>query len=131
MQLAFASKLVSRAFNDALGQAGGSLPAWLILRALKGGSHGAQRELAASIGIQGPTLTKHLDNLDRDGLIRRIRDERDRRNVQIELTEAGAAKFDELLRAAMGFDRRLRAGFTEQELDALALQLQRLQSNVG
>ena len=103
---------------------------WLILRTLRSGAHRAQTEIAASIGIQGPTLTRHLDNLDRDGLIKRVRDERDRRNVQIELTKAGEAKFDELLRAATTFDRRLRAGFTEEELDELGLQLQRLQANV-
>ncbi len=130
LQLASTSKVVSRAFNDVLHETGGSIPIWLILRALRDGRHRAQRELAQSIAIEGPTLTKHLDNLERAGFVKRIRDPNDRRNVQVELTEAGSGKHDELLRAVIAFDRRLRLGFDEQELEILALALDRLQENV-
>jgi hypothetical protein len=58
--LARTAKRVSRAFDDALGDAGGSLPQWLILVSLKGRVHGAQRALAEAIGVEGPTLTHHL-----------------------------------------------------------------------
>jgi MarR family transcriptional regulator for hemolysin len=124
------SKFLSRAFDEALSQSGGSIPIWLILRALRDAEHRAQRELARSVGIEGSTLTTHLDNLEHAGLVRRIRDSSDRRTIHVELTEAGNEKYDELLRAVIAFDRRLRAGFDEQELEILGRALDRLQENV-
>ena len=58
------AKAVSRAFDDALTQAGGSLPDWLVLVSLEGQAHGAQRELADAVGIEGPTLTHHLNRME-------------------------------------------------------------------
>ena len=52
LQLARTSKNVGRAFGDALAQAGGSLPVWLILTTLRGEAHASQHELARAIGIE-------------------------------------------------------------------------------
>ena len=89
LQLARTSKVVSRAFNDALTAAGGSLPVWLILSALRGGPPASQQRLAATVGIEGPTLTRHLDGLEAAGLVRRIPHPDDRRAFQVEPTAAG------------------------------------------
>jgi MarR family transcriptional regulator for hemolysin len=121
--------VVSRAFNDALVEAGASLPVWLILNALRDGDHRSQLELAHTIGIQGPTLARQLDNLDESGLVSRVRDPADRRNVQVELTPAGHETYERLLQVVTAFDRRLRAGFAEQELEQLAQHLERLRAN--
>ncbi|HEV7787426.1 MAG TPA: MarR family winged helix-turn-helix transcriptional regulator [Pseudonocardia sp.] len=49
-------------------QAGGSLSIWLVLLSLKT-SHGAsQRAMAESMGIQGATLTHHLNGMEECGL---------------------------------------------------------------
>jgi MarR family transcriptional regulator, transcriptional regulator for hemolysin len=129
MHVALTGRVVSRAFNDALVEAGASLPVWLILNALRGGDHRSQLELARAIGIQGPTLARHLDNLDESGLIRRVRDAADRRNVQVELTPAGDETYERLLQAVTAFDRRLRAGFDDAELAQLGDHLERLRAN--
>jgi MarR family transcriptional regulator, transcriptional regulator for hemolysin len=50
LQLTRTAKAVSRAFDDALAEVGGSLPMWLVLVSLKSRRHGAQRELAAAVG---------------------------------------------------------------------------------
>ena len=63
-KLATTSKAVGTAFNAALGEAGGSVPVWLILSSLKHGRPSTQLELARSLDIEGPTLTRHLDNLE-------------------------------------------------------------------
>ena len=91
LQLATTSKLVGRAFNRALGESGGSVPVWLILSALKGERWRTQQDLARAVGIEGPTLTRHVDALERDGLVTRRRDTGDRRAVRVELTAAGEA----------------------------------------
>ncbi|MGH2688108.1 MAG: hypothetical protein ACRDKW_04780 [Actinomycetota bacterium] len=52
LELARTARLDSRAFDEALGAAGGSLPMWLVLLTLKAGHHGTQRSLAAADGIE-------------------------------------------------------------------------------
>ncbi|MCL2553721.1 MAG: MarR family winged helix-turn-helix transcriptional regulator [Actinomycetia bacterium] len=131
LQLGRTARVVSRAFDDALDQAGGSLPMWLILLNLKIGRPGNQRELAAAVGVRDATLTHHLNAMDARGLITRRRDEANRRVHVVELTEEGEAAFLRLRDAAVDFDRRLNAGLTEADRDALDSLLTRLAANVG
>jgi len=48
-----------------------------------------QKELATALSIEGPSLVRLLDNLERRGLIERREDETDRRARGIHLTPAG------------------------------------------
>jgi MarR family transcriptional regulator, transcriptional regulator for hemolysin len=129
LHLSATAKAVSRAFNAALAEAGGSLPNWLILTSLRGERWRTQHELARSLGIEGPTLTRHLDSLERAGLVERRRDASDRRAVQVELTKAGEALHARLRTSVIEFDRRLRAGLGEAELKRLRGTLRRLEQN--
>src|SRR5262245_58883040 len=131
LQLTRTAKAVSRAFDDALAEVDGSLPTWLVLVSLKSRRHGAQRELAAAVGIEGPTLTHHLNRMEAPGLVVRRRDPPNRRVHRVELTEAGEATFARLLGAVVGFDERLRRGFTEPELAMLGDLLERLRINAA
>ena len=125
------ARTVGRAFNDALAAAGGSVPIWLVLTTLRGEAWRTQQELARAVGIEGPTLTRHVDALERDGLVTRRRDTGDRRAVRVELTEAGEALHAELLRAVIAFNRRLRRGLAEEDIIRLRELLDRLASNIG
>lgn len=131
LRLTRVAKEVGRAFDDALGEVGGSLPVWVILVSLKSGRHGAQREVAAAVGIEGATLTHHLNRLERAGLVTRARDPGNRRVQRVELTEAGDAAFFRMLGAVQAFDERLRSGISEAELSALEAGLARLHANVS
>jgi MarR family transcriptional regulator for hemolysin len=130
-ELGDTAKLLNRAFSDELAAAGGSLPVWLILLALKQQRWRTQQDLAAAVGIEGPTLTHHLDGLEKAGLIERVRDPDDRRAVRVELTDAGDALFHRLRTAAVSFDERLREGLREDELDGFRSVLARLRENVA
>jgi MarR family transcriptional regulator for hemolysin len=125
------AKAVSRAFNEALADAGGSLPVWLILSSLKSDARRTQLELARAIGIEGPTLTRHLDGLEEAGIVRRQRDSSDRRAVRVELTDAGEELFHQLRKAVVTFSERLTTGISQQELDRLRKTLARLGENVA
>ena len=115
LQLTRTAKVVSRAFDDALVEAGGSLPTWLVLVSLKGQRHGMQRELAEAVGIEGPTLTHHLNRMEAAGLVTRSRDPENRRIHRVELTDEGEAAFQRLRHAVVAFDRRLQSGVTEEQ----------------
>jgi MarR family transcriptional regulator for hemolysin len=130
LTLSRTAKVVSRAFDDSLAAAGGSVPSWLIMISLKTQSMGNQRELAEAVGIKGATLTHHLNAMEADGLITRRRDPVNRRIHQVRLTEHGEALFHRLAAAAVAHDRRLRAGLSDDEIATLERLLDRLRHNV-
>jgi MarR family transcriptional regulator, transcriptional regulator for hemolysin len=130
LQLTRVSRVVSRAFDDALTEAGGSLPVWLVLISLKSGQLASQRELADAVGVQGATLTHHLNAMEAAGLVTRRRDPANRRLHLVELTPQGDALFFRLRDAAMAFDERLRTGLSEPDVVRLEELLARLRDNV-
>ena len=125
------SKAVARAFDEAMNEAGGSLPTWLVLLSLMPGGHRPQADLALAVGVQGPTLTHHLNGLEAQGLIIRTRDQADRRAHQVALTPEGRAMFLRLRQTAERFDARLRGDLTPEEVDLLRGLLHRLRANVA
>lgn len=129
-RLGSTAKSVSRAFDDALATAGGSLPTWLILITLKTRRMENQRALAEAVGIQGATLTHHLNAMENDGLITRRRDPANRRVHVVELTEQGEAAFHRMRKAAVAFDKRLRTGISDEEVARLTELLDRMRDNV-
>jgi len=131
LHLTRVSRAVSRAFDDAMAAAGGSLPVWLVLISLKSGQRASQRELADAVGIQGATLTHHLNAMESAGLVTRRRDPDNRRMHLVELTPAGDALFLRLFQAATVFDAQLRTGLTEHDVGQLEALLTRLRDNVG
>jgi MarR family transcriptional regulator for hemolysin len=131
LRLNQAARAVGRAFDEALAEAGGSLPVWLILLNLKVRRPGNQRELAELVGIREATLTHHLNAMDADGLVTRTRDAANRRVQVVALTSKGNEAFLALRTAAAAFDRKLNAGLTADDQAALATLLSRLTANVG
>jgi len=69
--------------------------------------------------------------MDSQGLVTRTRDPANRRVHVVELTPAGEAAFIRLAEAATAFDRKLRDGLTDADLDGLVAQLGQLASNVA
>ena len=130
LNLARTARSVSRAFDDALAQAGGSVPRWLVLISLKTQPVRNQRELAEAVGIREATLTHHLNSMDAEGLITRRRDPANRRVHLVELTEAGEAAFQRMRGAATAFDQRLRSGLSGDDVAQLEALLGRLAANV-
>ena len=122
-------RVLSVQFNDALGAAGGSLPQWLILTALKRGDHTMQRDIAAAIGIESATLTHHLNRMESDGLVQRQRVAGNRRSQLVTLTPAGEALFTNLLQVVVDFDKQLRDGLSDRELATMRKLLARVRAN--
>jgi MarR family transcriptional regulator for hemolysin len=131
MNLGRTAKLVAQAFDAALVEAGGTLPVWLTLLSVKSSNLATQRELAGMIGIQGATLTHHLNAMEAQGLLTRRRDPVNRRVHLVELTAAGEAMFETLRKAALAFDKRLRVGLSDERLAEFAQVLAALRGNVG
>ena len=131
LRLTQAARAVERAFDEALGEAGGTLPIWLILLNLKIRKPANQRELAEAVGVREATLTHHLNGMDARGLVTRTRDASNRRVQVVALTESGEAAFVRQRDAAIAFDAKLRAGLDDADLATLSALLDHLAANVG
>lgn len=130
LKLTRSAKVVRGAFDDAMTAAGGSLPTWLILISLKTQQLGNQRELAEAVGIQGATLTHHLNIMEANGLLTRRRHPHNRRVHIVEPTDQGEAMFVRLRAAAVAFDQRIRAGLSDDEIAGFERLLDHLCRNV-
>jgi MarR family transcriptional regulator for hemolysin len=118
-QLFLTMKLVRERLDDRLAAEGGSLPQWIVLRALSEAPRLSHRELAARMYLSGPTITHHLDRMEASGLITRTRDVVDRRVVHVAMTSAGAERFRELEEVADTTDAEIRALLPDQDAACL------------
>ena len=123
------ARALDRALDQALSAAGGSLATWLVLQALGTAEHATQAEVARTVGVRQPTLTHHLDSLERSGFVTRHRDAGDRRAQRVLLTDEGRRLFVRLRRVAAAFDGQIRAGLSDDEVDVLERLLRQLVDN--
>src|SRR5580658_1026770 len=119
LRLSQTARTVSRAFDEVLGEADGTLPVWLILLNLKIHKPANQRELAEAVGVREATLTHHLNAMDARWLVSRTREASNRRVQVVTLPAAGEAAFERLRDTAMAFDAKLRAGHADADLATL------------
>jgi MarR family transcriptional regulator for hemolysin len=122
---------VTQAFDRAMAEAGSSAAAWQVLVLIRSRQWGQQSQMAEAIGISGATLTHHLNALERQGLVRRWREEGNRRVQRVELTDEGVALFERLRTIAVAHDRRLRSQLTGAEATTLGELLEKLRAGVA
>jgi DNA-binding MarR family transcriptional regulator len=66
-----------------------------VLAELSTAGSAAQHELASRLRVTEPAMVSIIDELERDGLVERTRDPRDRRRYAVALTPAGTARLAE------------------------------------
>src|SRR6266702_5924206 len=70
---------------------------WYYLRVLAERGEVNQLELSKRVGIASTTAVPALDNLEKRGLVQRIRDPKDRRKYYVSLKEEGRRLVDDIL----------------------------------
>jgi DNA-binding MarR family transcriptional regulator len=79
----------ARGARPAAGEGGLTLSQYGLLEPLLDQTDGRSTELAEAAGIAASTATRILDALERNGIVRRGRDDQDRRAVTVSLTPLG------------------------------------------
>ncbi|NBJ13048.1 transcriptional regulator SlyA [Microvirga arsenatis] len=104
---------------------------WVALLALSRADGLTQRDLAATLGVEGPTLVRILDGLEAQGLIERQSCPDDRRAKRVRLTEAADPVLREIRKIADATRRELLEGIATDDLSVarrvLALIAERLE----
>jgi len=88
------------------------------------------RELSVYAVTEQSTLSRALDQMQTDGLIRRETDSADSRAVRVYITEAGRAVFDELWPHMAEAQARMFKGIPEDERRAFVATLQKMLVNI-
>lgn len=109
--MARASHALSSEFHGTLRKAGVSVPVWRVLATLSGSPGETVTGLADACLLQQPTMTKLLDRMVRDGMVKRMPDQRDRRVVRIQMMPRGEQVVDDLLVAAKAHEADVMARF--------------------
>ncbi len=81
--------------------------------------------LADMLGVDAPTVTRKVQQLERDGLVSRQADPDDRRATRIQLTPAGRRTFERVLKARRAWLDDLLHDWDDQDLADFARLLQR------
>lgn len=82
--------------------------------------------LAEHTELSSGAMTNRLDQLERAGLVRRLPDPRDRRGVQVELTEAGAQAYRRPIAPLAVREALVVSALSEREREQLSRLLRRL-----
>jgi MarR family transcriptional regulator, transcriptional regulator for hemolysin len=118
-RLAFLGKELGEAFSALLADHGCTMSTWKVLFHAQKCPGLSQVQLAAHMGIEGPTLARHLDRLCAEGLVERRRDAHDRRIVRVALTPLGERRLEELKPVRAQFDDHLVRDLSPEELATL------------
>lgn len=96
-----------------------------ILRHIRRG-HGSVSELAEAKNISRPAISQGVNALVNKGLIVRAPDPRDRRHVQLALTDSGDVLLDTIFKDTHQWMMQMLAPLSDEELQLLAQAMQSL-----
>src|SRR4029450_3174199 len=88
-RLYLGQRAVAEVLDRRLQAKGASLWNWVLLREATRAGGSSQRQPAALLHIEPPTLVRHLDRLEADGYVERRADPDDRRRLLVFVTPAG------------------------------------------
>ena len=121
-RLGFLLHETARAWRTKLDQRlkplGLSMGKWTTLAHLaRGGDKLTQAEVAARVGVEGPTLAGILDRLEHDGWVKRQSCAEDRRCKTVHLQERAAGVLDQIFSTAQSLRHELLEDISKADLE--------------
>jgi len=125
------ARLLRRRFDQRAQERGLTRAQWHVLAFLKHNEGIRQAGLAEIMDIEPITLSRHLDRLEKVGMVTRRADPEDRRAYRLYLGDEVQPLLDQMRGLAVGvFDEAL-AGVSPQEIDRLTAVLTTMRSNLS
>ncbi len=121
---------LNQRLRRSLRKSGINLARWRVLAVLK--DHGCMNmgEIVAATIIEQPTVSRIVDQLEREGLAVRKISDKDSRFVQVMLTEAGEEAFARVYPLATRHQEKALRGFSQGDIQTLIGFLRRIQNNI-
>ena len=103
---------------------------WFFLRELWEEDGLSQRELSSRVGMMEPTTVVAIRGMVQSGLVRRVKDKKDRRKVRIHLTAKGRRLKETLLPYAVEVNAIATQGLTKSEVHTFRRLISRMKQNL-
>jgi MarR family transcriptional regulator for hemolysin len=129
-RLRLAAKESRTFFEEELGKSGATFATWTMLATLKLEGPMIQRALAQYLGIEGPTLSRHLETMERRRLVTRSRDGADRRVATVALTPEGERMYAAIETVALRSQQRMLEGLSDEDVEQFGKLLDQILRNV-
>jgi DNA-binding MarR family transcriptional regulator len=104
---------------------------WYFLRILWEEDGLTQRELSDAVGMMEPTTVIAIRSLEKSGFVRRVRNEKDRRKINIFLTDQAKELRGVLLPLAMQVNAAAMAGLSSEHLSLFKDLLRHMSGNLN
>lgn len=101
-----------------------------VLRHLVQNDYCMQKEIAEALDIEPATVSRLLNNMEQNGLIRRSAPEERRRAASISITEKGRTAQAEWMQLCSEIEKQSMQGFTPEERDRFIGYLCRMYQNL-
>jgi len=124
--LSRAAHQISTEFHQVVADAGLRVPVWRVLGCLWDRDGMGVTELAERTIFEQSRLTKMLDGMEADGLVRRETEPSDRRRVRVRITDKGRAMVTPLIERARQHEADVLADYAPEEIAALQSALRKL-----
>jgi MarR family 2-MHQ and catechol resistance regulon transcriptional repressor len=122
---------VMRWVNELMSQHGITLAQYGVLRNLENGEEVRLSDLSQRLVCTNSNVTRLIDFLSREGLVKRIEDREDRRVTRVRLTDSGRQLRDEITPQYQAYVGSLTAGFSNVERAAFTGLLAKLRGRAG
>ena len=119
---------VNETMHEDLRRVGMTVPRWTVLTALREENGLAIGDLATRCMIRQSSLTRVVDQLERDGHVKRRTSRDDQRVVQVFITRTGSALYKSVVPGAVERVSNEVRGLVSTEIDALSELLERAAS---
>ncbi|HLG46920.1 MAG TPA: MarR family transcriptional regulator [Reyranella sp.] len=121
---------IAAAFNADMRQIGASLQVWRVLAALREQDGRRMGDLSKTTSIEVSTLTRLVDNMEKDGLVVRRREAGDARAISLHVTPSGRRLTQRIVPIAERYEAMALKGFSAAEIAVLKKALRRLYDNM-
>lgn len=89
-----------------------------------------QLQLVNITGLKAPTISITLRNMEREGIVRREKNDSDRRETHVFITDEGKKMYAKVLAVLDKAEKTMLKGLTEKELKAMRTALNKMSANL-
>lgn len=125
------SKKMADMFNERLATFGVTRVQWIAMYYLLKYGVMSQKDLADRMDLKESTVARLVDRMESENLIERIKDASDRRVTNIELTESGRKRMEELLPEGQKMSDFFSKGITDEEIEVFKSVLDKFMKNIS
>ncbi len=122
---------LNRNLRKRLRRSGINIARWRVLAVLQDNGRMNMSQIVEQTIIEQPTVSRIIDQLEREGFATREICAEDSRFVQVMLTQAGERAFEEIYPTAAKHQEQALQDFTRQEIKTLIGFLERIQKNIS